>query len=688
MLQKMTHHGRILTLAADESGAVLVIVALFAPVLILFAAFAIDAGSWFLHARHLQVQADAGALAAAQEFQPCLNPNIYGSAGQYGGASSVTTPSGNVTSTTPLYNPPISGTSQSNLHEVINSKTYYNQVSPVDSTAEAKPPCEADMVDVKLTETNLPWYWRTFSTVPYINAHARVELQQVTSATGVEPLAVAETAPVAAAAYFVDEDNGNAILKKTSLSDLGPNGEGQDVWSNSSVPVELAITHRHIGVVIALSGNKGDTTCGDATVECFGRKTETEKALLTSAEPLLHVAGYSSAGSGTLAAPLARQVTLSNPLPDTCTDGYFSNSASSCTFMVSAKVDYASANRTGVSVTPIVGGKTAPSAMTFNTSSGLWTGTATLPTGSGSNAISLLVKCEKKTTSPCPTASTEATIKETINGTSVTAVVQRAYAASSAHSGTIKGAWISEVGGLPQDANSYEVCEPQDGNSCTHRLVATVDVGGSIGNAAGYSDPLRQLKFEGNQGVIAECPPAGPEEAGEAASEYRAHLAKGCPGRYTINTADPNCTGTTEPFDCLKVGIHGKKTGALMGIGERIEDKPGTTFACPNNWQNNNNGGVPLIPKNDPRVVEVFIMPYGSVNSQGQAVLPSGRVPIQDFAAFYVTGFPGDSCKSDPKTGNAEIVGHFIKYITIVNGGGEQKCTLNSLGECVAVLTR
>ncbi|MEA2335494.1 MAG: hypothetical protein QOG40_1984, partial [Solirubrobacteraceae bacterium] len=542
--------------------------------------------------------------------------------------------------------------------------------SPVDASAEQKPPCEALMVDVKMTETDLPWYWRAISSVPYINAHARVEILKQTNATKVEPLAVAETAPVAAAAYFVDEDT-KTVLKKAVLSDLGPNSEGQEVWSNPAAPLELAITHPHIGVVIALSGNKSDTTCGDPIVLCFGRKTANEEPTATAAEPVLHIAGYANAGTGTLAAPLARQVTLSSA---TCTDGYFSNAAATCTFAVAAKVDYNSAITKGVTVTPVVKG-TVGSAMTFNAGSGLWTGTAALPPGTGSNEVSLLVKCKLEATSACPAKATEATAKG----------VHRIYAASETRTGSIKGAWISEVGGLPQDANSYEVCEAQNGNSCTHKLVVTVDVAGSLSNAAGFGDALRQLKFEGNHGVIVGCPPT---TAGESASEYRDHLAHGCPGTYALNTADPACTGTTEPFDCLKVGTNGKKTGALSGINERIEEKPGTHFYCANNWQNNNNGGVPVIPKDDSRIVEVFIMPYGSVNEAGQAVLASGQVPIQDFAAFYVTGFPGDKCKSDPSTGNAEIVGHFIKYINTLNNGGGQKCVLSSLGACVAVLTR
>jgi hypothetical protein len=664
---RMSLFDRITARAGRESGAVLVMFAVFAPVAIVLCGFAIDTGNWWLHKRHLQVQADAAALAAAQGFQPCSDTSIYKLAGQYGGVKSVSVPGGTtVSSEKPEYNVATGGA----VHELINSQTYYEQSAPVDSSASTAPPCTGEMVDVKLTETNLPWWERALSHVASfnVNAHARVEILRQTRATKVEPLAVAETAPVAAAAYFVDEDT-KTILQKAVLSNLGANKEGQNVWSNPTAPLGLAITHPHIGVVIALSGNKNDTTCGHANVLCFGRKTTTEEPSATSAEPLLHVAGYSKAGAGTLALPLVREVTLSG---NTCNDGYFSNAAGSCTFTVSAKVDYGSAITKGVSVTPVVKG-TVGSPMTFNAGSGLWSGAATLPTGTGSNEVSLLVKCKQEAASACPAKATEATVKN----------VHRIYAASEARAGSIKGAWIAEVGGLPLDANSFEVCEAQNSNSCTHKLVVTVNVAGSLSNAAGFGDALRQLKFEGNHGVIVGCPPT---TAGESASEFREHLERGCPGRYALNTNDPACTGTTEPFDCLKVGTNGKKTGALSGIRGRIET---SAFSCPNHWQDNNGGGVPVIPRDDPRIVEVFVMPYGSVNENGEAVLSSGQVPIQDFAAFYATGFPGDSCKSDPKTGNAEIVGHFIKYVnTDGNAEGDEKCVTNSLGECVAVLTR
>ena len=41
------------------------------PVLAVMLTFVVDVGNWFEHKRHLQMQADAAALAGAQEFGAC-----------------------------------------------------------------------------------------------------------------------------------------------------------------------------------------------------------------------------------------------------------------------------------------------------------------------------------------------------------------------------------------------------------------------------------------------------------------------------------------------------------------------------------------------------------------------------------------------------------------------------------------
>jgi hypothetical protein len=655
-----------LTDLADERGAVIVTFAFFAPVAILLAVLAIDSNNWFVHSRHLQLQADAGALATARAFQGCFtnptaaNSAITTAAEQYSGLTGA-----------PLYNEQINGPGTPTVNGVINSKTFYAQSSPVDSTAVEKPPCEAEMVDLKLTQRNLPWYWHPLS-VPYINAHARVEILQETSGQGIEPLAVAETAPVAAAAYFVNEDSNDAIIAKETLTKQASNGEGQEVWSGT--PLSVTINHPHIGVVIALSGKVGDTTCGDAFVHCYDETT-------TTGPSLLHIQGWQSGGSGSYENPIPREVTLQ---PGTCSDAYFAPGGPGCSIGVTAKVDLGSTpNPPGVKVAAIVGGGSSV-ALAYSATSKSWSVGGTpgikLPRG-GSNRVDLVVSCEPKVSgSPC--AGKKGTQEKKVED------VQRAYAGGES-SGSIAGAWVSEPGKAEPvpgslDADSYESCA-----TCTHNLAVTVDVTGNLAVAAGYSDAPRRLRFEGEQGVRAGCPPSEkPEQSG---ANYEKHLATGCPGTYKINASDPGCTELKSPYDCLKIGLTGKDTGPTRkGIDNRIELEPpaGTRFYCENNWRDNNSGGVPIIPGDDSRIIRVFIIPYGSVDAEGRSVLGNEDIPIQNFADFYATGFPGDRCKSDPATGNAEVVGHFIKYINPLNGSGEGKCVANSLGECVAVLTR
>jgi hypothetical protein len=662
MIRELTHLN-------DERGTVLVTFAVFAPVAILLAVLAIDTGNWFVHSRHLQLQADGGALATAAAFEGCFtnpeaaNASIRAAAEEYSGIAGG-----------PLYNKQINGPGEPVVKEAINSKTFPEQSSPIDSSAVEKPPCEAEMLDLKVTQKNLPWYWQPFF-VPYIDAHARVEILQARSLQGIEPLAVAETAPVAAAAYFVNEDNNDAVLAKEVLSKQAPNSLGQEVWSGT--PLSVTINHPHIGVVIALSGKVGDTTCGDAFVQCYDETA-------TTGPSLLHIQGWESGGTGSYKAPIPREVTLQ---PGTCSDPYFAANGSGCSIGVTAKLNLgATPNPPGVKVSTIVGGSKAVE-MTYSSTTKSWSAPATpgiaLPK-EGANRVDLEVTCNKNTTgSPCE--------KENNPKPVTVEDVQRAYAAGES-SGPIKGAWVSEPGKAEPvpgslDADSYESCA-----TCTHSLAVTVDVEGSLEVAAGYSDPVKQLRFEGEKGVRAGCPPT--ESPEQSAANYEEHLVKGCPGTYKINATDPGCTELASPFDCVKIGIRGKDTGPTKkGIDRRIKEEPpaGTQFYCANNWTNNNNGGVPIIPSNDSRIIQVFIIPYGSVNAEGRSVLGNENVPIQNFATFYVTGFPGDNekyCNSDPKTGNAEVVGHFIKYVNPLNGSGEEKCVASSLGECVAVLTR
>src|SRR5918994_2622825 len=70
-----------------ERGAVLITVVLWLPILVLMASFVLDVANWFVHKRHLQMQADAAALAGAREWaQPaCDWSSVEATAHDYGG---------------------------------------------------------------------------------------------------------------------------------------------------------------------------------------------------------------------------------------------------------------------------------------------------------------------------------------------------------------------------------------------------------------------------------------------------------------------------------------------------------------------------------------------------------------------------------------------------------------------------
>ncbi|HET8805622.1 MAG TPA: pilus assembly protein TadG-related protein, partial [Gaiellales bacterium] len=106
---------RVLTSQDSERGGVLVLVAFAIPVLIMLASFVLDVGNWYEHQRHLQLQADAAALAGGGLYKsPCdsgTNSAIAAEARKYAGPAA----SGGGT-----YNPQVGNTPAANLHVLIN----------------------------------------------------------------------------------------------------------------------------------------------------------------------------------------------------------------------------------------------------------------------------------------------------------------------------------------------------------------------------------------------------------------------------------------------------------------------------------------------------------------------------------------------------------------------------------------
>lgn len=559
----MTLLPKMIGSATDDTGAVLVLFAVFASVTILLMALVINLGNWFGHQRHLQLQADAAALAAAQVYEfPCteaVKKEIYKTAGLYGGFTSVVTPEGEQTlppkePNVEPYNKQIGNTTQSNIHAEINKKGYFGQPSngqPSETTTVEKAPCEpeADMIDVKLTETEPPWFFQAFG-VKDIDAHARVSVLKESEATGVLP--ITESQPVEGRVYFVNDDAADEtggdknyedeVLATAPLKHSEASGKGGVLWTFA--PASVSIKAAHIGVRIALSGKAGTlttegetkpTACTHEWVECFDEDGDV-------VPPLLNISGYSEEKTGTVKVPLTRKVTLSTPAGDTCTDGYFSNylggasKEEPCTFTIEAEVAYgAPENSTHHELTDTKGIKITPEVLvnenkkvaglkelTHEEKGGtiVWTGTGKLPTNipvtaenPGSAQINLLVACEPKATeSFCKSASSEekGTAKD----------VQRIFGWGPDGADRVAGASVGEEGGATKDADDFELCTSAEEKevsekkhpACEHKLVATIELSGSLVDATKYEKAPYHILYGDNdqdhddQFVVA-CPP-------------------------------------------------------------------------------------------------------------------------------------------------------------------------------------
>lgn len=655
---------------AGEHGGVLVMVAVFLPVMILFVGFAVDIGNFFVHQRHLQTQADAAALAGAAEYRfPCddvTDAAVEAVAREYSGELD----SG--------YNQQIGGTPTDEVHMLLNSANWFEDSGPTDTTVVEGAPCDAGMVDVKMTETDLPLFLKMvglLTNVDYINTQARVEFFQRELITGALPIGVPDNNPTVGRVFFVNETTGATLGSR----ELQRNGTQDDLalWDNSTDPFPLPVNSEHIGVRVAFGGGSS-TTCGEPLVECYD---------LEGPNGILHVRGFSMAGSGAQpAAPLARSVYL---LAGGCSDPYFVNVDAACTIGVHADVDFGACGAggtlpdVGASLEARVRGANYPLAVQScaaggSTSSWATSGTP-IPINPDAGPVDIELRWEetkgKVGSETCKTGGGNK-CKGSFGA------VQRTFSATDDRSGPIRFAQLWEDG--TAWANSLERCSAVQA-SCTYDVVAKVAVDLNLSeNAQSVDDASVSLRFgaaSGSQNQALDCDPE--------VANLRDEIALGCAPPYTRNTGTP-CPTTTallwaspSPWDCVAVAT-GDATGQIwQGMNLRVHGQTNpASCESPNNWDD-----FPNLDPQDPRIVPVFITPFGTFTSTG-----SQNVPITGAATFYATGWHDSQalCADDDLAPSKSIVGHFIKYVQALNdgSGGTEHCDPGALDPCVAEMTR
>ncbi len=700
---------------ADPRGATLVIFAIWLPVLVLFGTFVLDVGNWFVHKRHLQTQADAGALAAGGSFNLCFggggaSTTIENMARRYAGDAGGGTP----------FNTQVGGANRGSLTVLINSKTYAVGGPGPDDTVEA-PPCSAEMVDVKATEANLPLFlgvvprFLNMSLLPAINAHARIEVRTETTSRGALPVGVPDVNPISAIATFVDDSTGAALSGCTEVGSGAslpactvPLARGMTlsngvvVWDSTGSVAAVPVGVANVGVRIALAGTAlcnpaatpqcgagisaaaGSPLCSQVLVTCYETGTGTS---------LVRIRGWSSTPSGAQPnPPQPRSVQL---VPGGgCSDPYFSSDKEPCpAVQLAAHVDVGTLAPSAV-VLKAFGGSCPNQGCTLPYVSGdLWQSGDIAISGSGgvpltlkweeqSGTVTGLGACSTKGNNPC-------------KGTFSPDPIRRSYIGTDALSGPIKMLQVWNYdGGAPGTfwADSFQ----SDAPSNTHRLVVKLGIVASLGNAQSVSDPIVALRvIGGSQNQSLDCDPNY--------SNLYQELANGCRPTYAKNagTPCPNSIpalwGSPQPWACVAVQTGNATNQVPRGLNLRVlgNEKPSS---CPPAGQrgHNNWSMFPSFPPGDPRIIQVFLTPFGSFSGSG-----STTVPVMNFATFYLTGWTGQGsgfnnpCQGngdDPVPGNdpGTIVGHFIKYVDSLNtgGGGPGLCDFNAFGNCVAVLTR
>ena len=718
----------------DERGVSIVLVALVLPLILLLGVVTVDVGNWWVHKRHLQTQVDAAAFAGGPQFVGCFHdPAAANSAiasralayagdtdrlGQLGpGAPASTT---NYQVQTPL-----------DVRAALNSTAYWKTGDATDGSTldnTLGTPCSTAFLDVKATDDEAPLLWGLIPFTASPKTHARIEIRDLESQTGVLPWAVPEIDPKAVVALFVNEDTGAVFDYQELMSNDLPTLPWSE-WSTSAGQEQIVLdgTHDNTGVIILVSKNDSTPTatgtlaaiCSQdpGLVACYGGSSA------TSGLSFIHA--YNGGFNGTLADPQVRQVELfaTGCSAADLSAAYFTLDGG-CSAAVAAVLDF------GVTGDPTQHPRCAQvpgytwSAGGIGGALGTWSGSVTLNPGTGRNQINLSGTSGPRNATLCGNPSQQP-------NSFTRPKVAAPYVADNA-SGPVQYLKLTatHADGVPVgDANSVEKNDP--GNA---HYNYTVTVGlpkpQSIGN---YTDPpllLRMASPSGSQNQAWDC---------DKNINFEDEIRDGCRTRYIENYRDLDgdgdkewnnilCTGWSTgnlppptfdgpspyPSDCVMTET-GDKTGPLRGGLKARFESP----CVDNNWPDNATEAAEFFGPdgggygNDPRYVTLIITDDTSFTGSGNEALP-----IKYFAGFYVTGWdlangsgpqstngcpdpdgPGPrkgndchpiyGCSYGQSLDNGDVWGYFVD-IVLFSSSGDPSVDLCAFGDepaaCIPVL--
>jgi Putative Flp pilus-assembly TadE/G-like len=725
-----------------ERGAVIVMVAIWLPVLALFVSFAVDFAHFFDYSRNLQNRADAAALAAAVAYgNTCFTTPtatqtdaIGKVAQQYAGPPSGTPP-GN------LPFPTISGTYQNqpnltqgtagNFHMLLNSTQNWAPgvanwtMGTAGNTTSSTALCSSRdedgnvgaMVDVRLTQANLGLFFPLLSFTPTINAHARAALEGEVSTT-TEPIAVGDSGNTPCVSVRLVNASTNALIQTVNLTKVPPdpaNPTAPVQWDNSGSPASVTMPSSD-GVYVQPFLNDCNGTgvtyddSSNTGLLMINNHPATDPTVGTGSAPQLNSAGVTATGSGACAPP-----TFANGTQ------YFS--VGGCTITVRAGVTFASGIPNGQRNVYLL-------ERTWDNVNNVWV----TPPPSNQNKMGSGGQCPANSFCQSTTIADTSGIDQfviawaqtsgSINGTSCSGnptpaacqgnfgVLAQSFGACNGcdqpdDSGPIVFSRVSEVAGgtITNDMNSFA-------GGSSHNLIFTLKLSGL--NTATPGSPATVLRFanstnhqtglidcgQGNglnadaEVVYYGCGPNNPYFTSPPLNPLFIYSRP--PGSNCSPATDGNTTGwpNGNNQDCVQTTPGSRRVGIVCTLVDRIVNAPygtnctgGSTATCPaNNWSSVN--GSRDIPAGDPRAVEMIISsPADFASGAGS---PQSWLPIRRFATFYVTGWDNNikpTCngvnepyptKGKQNSDNGAVWGHWINYLDTAGTPSGQLCVIST----------
>jgi hypothetical protein len=635
---------------AGEEGGVLILWAILTPGILFLLLLVVDVGNWYVHKRHLQMQADAAALAGGAHFGDCFSPDATTAAGANAAIKNAATAyAGNAAST---YNFQVGGGAP-RVTTLFNSKTFARGTY-VDPDVDIEDPCQTPhlMFDVKQTEADVPYILGSIinalvpggnTVVPAINARARVQLRKATIVQGSLPLAVPDVDPKHVTATFVNEASGAVVAGPVELT-KGTAAGGLNWWQGAA-SVEIPGDTK-VGVRIGLGGLGG--TCAPANgtgglgYVCYDYSN--------SSIGLVAIRGVGSPGTPIMPKPRVWATTLcaGDGGPFFAPEDILSP-GTTCSASVQVVMETSSPILLPnvLTATAILNGgslKNVSAPLTYDAGAGYWTTGYVFDVPAENGAVDVSLEW-RYLGGP----------KQTFSN------VQRIYAGIEEDSGPVKALSLGSAAG--SSGAPYAL------DAGTHTVTVTVGLEGSLDLSE--MEKVVMLRLTGGSRTSAvRCD-------GPGANEFKNAIIYGCTTPYQLSTSAvcPDPAPPPGPATCVDT-----QTGADVGptqaaLNERFKTCP------PNNWPDYDVGS-------DPRVVKLMITDFSALGGSGLTA-----VPITNFAAFYVTGWTGSSCaNNDPPPFTVKkggIWGHFIKYIAPDPfSDGTEACDPTALTPCIVSLVK